>query len=715
MTHQDSDDFSDALYQVFGHSTFKGKQKDIVQAAVAGQDVFVLAPTGMGKSLCFQLPAVMARSGITLVISPLCSLMINQVENLRKKGVGVVTLNAETDPKERQEIEMDLLSDHPQIRLLYMSPEKYVTPDCTRLLDAVHKKCNLNRLVIDEAHCISEWGHSFRGDYRRLGKFRDRYRDIPIMALTATATAIVQRDIIYSLNMDKDNLFYAVHPFNRDNLFYEVRYLSSPDSYARMQGVFEYITLLYQRRNRASSGIIYCRAKATCNELSTFLCGKGLNAKPYHRGISSGILKETLKKWTVGGNGEQGGVDLVVATIAFGLGIDKGDVRFEGYYQETGRAGRDGQPSKCILYYSREDAARVRDLVTKSDPNRKKDSFEGPSPTQRATSSTDELIQYAENVTSCRHVTICRYFGENIDDDVPDIAKRYCNAMCDVCKYPEKTKTRIRGLTPKSEFPRREPHNSRQVTSGANINVNARSEDHKRGYPDAGSSGPSRTAKKPKTCYVPPLATIPFESAKRLAKPFRPPFKKKAEDDPHETLQFNPHVSGDRESMAELGQPPEYENFDKVHVANRTTKSSAPGISAEPIAQVQFPDIEIELENSLSGKFPLTNRISGFNKIRRALHTISTDRLIDLPNLGSDIREQIFCDAAREAEFTAHSLSTTIDGYSIHIARIIRSVPHMMRMTEEEVRDEDVRDDARDMMDTLQRLCRAWRNKYGRE
>ncbi|KXN82789.1 ATP-dependent DNA helicase hus2/rqh1 [Leucoagaricus sp. SymC.cos] len=408
-----------------------------------GRDVFVLAPTGMGKSLCFQLPAVMAKNGVTLVISPLCSLMLNQVDNLQKKGVKVMAWTSETDSEERKKLEADLLSDHPCVRLLYISPEKYVTPDCTRLLDAVNKKQNLNRLVIDEAHCISEWGHSFRSDYRRLGKFRDRYGDIPIMALTATATPIVRRDIVFSLKMDLDNLFQAVHPFNRENLFYEVRYLSTVEPHARMQEIFEYITLLYQWE-RASSGIIYCRAKATCDALSGFLRGKGLSVKPYHRGISPGILKETLKKWSVGGHGEPGGVDLVVATIAFGLGIDKGDVRhvyiihydlptsFEGYYQETGRAGRDGQPSKCILYYSREDAVRTRELVTTSDPNRMKDSFDGPSPTQRATTSIDELIQYAENVTTCRHITICRYFDEVVDDKDPDVVKSYCATMCDV-------------------------------------------------------------------------------------------------------------------------------------------------------------------------------------------------------------------------------------------------------------------------------------------
>ncbi|KAH9936113.1 P-loop containing nucleoside triphosphate hydrolase protein, partial [Fomitopsis serialis] len=437
----------------FGHSEYKGKQKEIVEAAVQGTDVFVLAPTGMGKSLCFQLPAIAAPDGLTVVVSPLLALMKNQIAKLRSLDVSVVAFTSETSQEEKAEITDDLGSGHPSYRLLYISPEKFCTTEIRKLLTAVYNEGKLNRLVVDEAHCISEWGHDFRGEYRKLGSFRQKYPGIPIMALTATATPVVQDDIVRNLNMSDEDLFKVVHPFNRPNLFYEVRYLSSPDPAFHMKDVLDYIHGLHDRRGQPSSGIIYCRTRNRCNDLAAYLRGKGLNARPYHRGIKPAQLDRTLKDWEIGGTGE-GGVDVVCATIAFGMGIDKADVRyilhydlpksFEGYYQETGRGGRDGQPSKCILFYSREDVVRVRKWVAGSHERRlvRAESMEGPIPSQRAVNSLDALITFAESVHLCRHVIICRYFGERIASDDPDVLKAYCNGMCDVCKYPEKTRRR---------------------------------------------------------------------------------------------------------------------------------------------------------------------------------------------------------------------------------------------------------------------------------
>ncbi|KAI0917389.1 hypothetical protein AcW1_007413 [Taiwanofungus camphoratus] len=452
-------DCFNVLKETFGHSDYKGKQKEIVEAAVLGADVFVLAPTGMGKSICFQVPAVADPHGVTVVVSPLLALMKNQVAKLRKSHVPVVAFTSETSLEEKQDIVRDLHSGQPLIRLLYVSPEKFCTAEFGKLLSTVYKEGELNRLVVDEAHCISEWGHDFRAEYRRLGSFRDRFPNIPIMALTATATPTVQDDIIRSLKMSRDDLFKIVHPFNRSNLFYEVRYLSSPDPDSHMSDIFDYISSLHRRRKRSSSGIIYCRTRARCDEMSAYLRSKGLNARPYHRGIKASILNKTLEEWEQGGTGE-GGVDVVCATIAFGMGIDKADVRyilhydlpksFEGYYQETGRGGRDGSPSKCILFYSREDVIRVRRWVSDSHSRRlvRAESMEGPEPSQRAVNSLTALINFAENVDICRHISICRYFGEQIDTLDPEITRKYCNGMCDVCKYPEKTRRRKLDLSP---------------------------------------------------------------------------------------------------------------------------------------------------------------------------------------------------------------------------------------------------------------------------
>ncbi|CCM04917.1 uncharacterized protein FIBRA_07114 [Fibroporia radiculosa] len=494
------------LTTTFGHTEYKGKQKEVVEAAVQGLDVFVLAPTGMGKSLCFQVPALAARHGVTVVVSPLLALMKNQVAKLRSVYVSVAAITSETSHEDRIYILEDLNSGHPEIRLLYVSPEKFCTPEFNKLLGRLDERAQLNRLVVDEAHCISEWGHDFREEYRRLGSFRDRFPYIPIMALTATATPVVQEDIVRSLHMPRERLFKVVHPFNRANLFYEVRYLSSADPAAHMVDIFDYISNLHHRRGRPSSGIIYCRTRATCDNLAHYLRGKGLNARPYHRGIGSIVLDRTLAEWERGGSG-QGGIDVVCATIAFGMGIDKADVRyilhydlpksFEGYYQETGRGGRDGLPSKCILFYSREDVIRVRNWVSGSHAKRleRAESLEGPMPSQRAVDSLTALINFAEGVNVCRHITICRYFGEHIDTNSPEVAKGYCDGMCDVCKSPDKTKRRKSDLSPEALVSSQIAVLQRQAGSNKDDEGSRRKQNSM--YPNHGSA--SRPAPKTST------------------------------------------------------------------------------------------------------------------------------------------------------------------------------------------------------------------------
>ncbi|KAJ7143581.1 P-loop containing nucleoside triphosphate hydrolase protein [Mycena crocata] len=683
-----------ALTKTFGHAEYKGKQREIVEAAVRGADIFVLAPTGMGKSLCFQVPAVAETHGITIVVSPLLALMKNQVSGLREKDIPVAALTSETSPIEKRNITRDLASGHPVNRLLYITPEKLCTAEFIQTLSKIYEQKELNRFVVDEAHCISEWGHDFRSEYRRLGIFRQRFKDVPVMALTATATPAVQLDIIRSLGMSEEHLVKVIHPFNRANLFYEVRYMSAPNPASQMADISDYIFTLYQRRERPSSGIVYCRTRASCDDLSAFLRGKGLNSRPYHRGVPSATLDKTLKQWTRGGAGK-GGVDLVCATIAFGLGIDKGDVRYiihydlpkslEGYYQETGRAGRDGSPSKCILYYSREDVIRVKRWVSSSHTKRTNaaDRADGPAPSQRAVDSLTSLVQFAESTEICRHVAICRYFGEPIDMADGELVKKYCNKMCDICKYPDKTKRRHANLSSEEyastqvpAYPIRDDDDDEPSRAGpSRVNSNYANNGNslwKKNFRDGeiepkykrsrseqsyqtGQYKKAKVSSSSTPSYGKALFTKPFRSVVDLKKPFKVPLRAPVD------VESPPEVEAEERTTS-----PEVE--DEVEVVELDVRNDHSKIS-RPSSPIELPDADISLDVSFSQKIEPTLRQAALADIRKALHKVflrgsDTENMwLYLGGTDPDIRASLLNDASQSLEFTALSMCSTAEGY----------------------------------------------------
>ncbi|KAK0462094.1 P-loop containing nucleoside triphosphate hydrolase protein [Desarmillaria tabescens] len=640
-----------ALTETFGHSEYKGKQRDIIEAAVSGIDIFVLAPTGMGKSICFQLPAIIEDSGVTIVVSPLLALMKNQVTSLRQKGINVVSFTSETSPEDKLEIVKDLTDGVYHNRLLYITPESLCNADFLAMLQPVYEDGGLNRLVVDEAHCISEWGHDFREGYRRLGVFRRRFKNVPIMALTASATDAVRRDIILSLGMSEANLFQAIHGFNRENLYYEVKCSPPRTSLSHMSEIAEYILDMHQRRGKSSCGIIYCRTRKLCDELASFLRGKGLGVRAYHKGLTPNTLDKTLREWT------DGIIDVVVATIAFGLGIDKGDVRYvihydlpksmEGYYQETGRAGRDGLPAKCILYYTREDMSYVKSLVSQSHNNRVHlaDVQNGPAPSQRTGDSFSALVNFAENTDVCRHVLICRYFGEDVASDTD---KDYCDSMCDVCKYPKETRQRKYKLTPLEDAGRvaNEWKKNSSRTSSSD-NVSASDIGWKRPSSFSGASNFEPKAKKPKSqTYAPTLITKPFSSASVLNKPFKTPFKSASSsirhhDDLEEIEEDTEHES-EEVPGADIDTQESSRSESIVHHYERERMPSP-----EPGAELCF---EIEPEETFSKKIDFSARHKCIRALAWAL-------------CKGPWEQSAILKIAQRVELRAHGFSSTTTGY----------------------------------------------------
>lgn len=398
----------DNLQTFFGFDNFKGDQESIITNVLERRNTFVIMPTGGGKSICYQLPALM-QEGTAIVISPLIALMKNQVDQLRAFGGSdsiAHFLNSSLNKSEITQVKSDLLAG--QTKLLYVAPESLSKQENIEFL----KLIKISFVAVDEAHCISEWGHDFRPEYRKIRQvIQGLGDDIPIIALTATATPKVQQDIIKNLQMSDATLFKS--SFNRPNLFYEIR--------PKRDVIKEIIR--YIKQNTGKSGIIYCLSRKKVEEVAETLNLNGIKALPYHAGLEPKVRADTQDKFLMED------VEVIVATIAFGMGIDKPDVRFvihhdipksmEGYYQETGRAGRDGGEGVCVAFYAQKDVDKLAKFM-KDKP---------VSEREIGTQILKEVIDYAESAV-CRRKQILHYFGENFNETG-------CNCMCDNCKKPK--------------------------------------------------------------------------------------------------------------------------------------------------------------------------------------------------------------------------------------------------------------------------------------
>jgi ATP-dependent DNA helicase RecQ len=394
------------LKQFFGFTSFRPLQEEIIRDSLAGKDTFALLPTGGGKSLCFQLPAL-ARDGLTLVVSPLIALMKDQVDALTASGIAATFLNSSLAADESRERLRGLHAG--KFRLLYVAPERLMLSGFLEDL----KRWNVRLIAVDEAHCISEWGHDFRPEYRQLAELRAHFQNVPVMALTATATGRVREDIVKHLKLHEPSCYVA--SFNRPNLTYRVLAKSKP-----YDQVFEFV-----RARPRDSGIIYCQSRKAAESVAERLNEDGIRAKPYHAGLTPEQRSKHQELFL------RDDVRVICATIAFGMGINKPNVRFvihhdlpkniEGYYQETGRAGRDGLPGECVLLFSAGDVVKQTQFIDEK-PN--------PQEQKIAREQLQQMVHYAE-CASCRRSELLAYFDEEFSADG-------CEA-CDNCLSPRAT------------------------------------------------------------------------------------------------------------------------------------------------------------------------------------------------------------------------------------------------------------------------------------
>jgi ATP-dependent DNA helicase RecQ len=402
-----------ALKHYFGYDEFRSSQREIVTTALANRDLLVIMPTGGGKSLCFQLPALL-KQGITIVVSPLIALMQDQVQQLADNGISATFLNSSITTEERRERATAIYNG--EIKLLYLAPERLNQEFITNFLVDLHQEVGISSFAIDEAHCVSEWGHDFRPDYRKLAQLREYFPKVPFLGLTATATDRVRQDIIKQLDLRDPDIHVA--SFNRPNLYYEVRRKTTTP----------YRELLAQVKQTDGSGIIYCLSRKKVDELTHKLSTDGIKVLPYHAGLDAETRTNNQTRFI------RDDVQWMTATVAFGMGINKPDVRsvihydlprnIEGYYQESGRAGRDGEPAHCTLYFGLGDIKTIEYLIAQKID---RETGEALAEEQRiATQQLRRVINYAE-ASECRRIIQLGYFGESFPGNCGN---------CDNCKYP---------------------------------------------------------------------------------------------------------------------------------------------------------------------------------------------------------------------------------------------------------------------------------------
>ncbi|RHY91477.1 hypothetical protein DYB35_008657 [Aphanomyces astaci] len=454
------DQISRANRHIFGNTTFRTNQRDAIQTTLNRQDVFVLMPTGGGKSLCYQLPAVLSK-GVTIVVSPLLSLIQDQVTSLvrnKPAGIPAAYLSSQTAVKLLKAVLRDLHRPVPTIKLLYVTPEKLASSsslislleDLNRRVRSYRKDLETNtlavyaqemlaRFVVDEAHCVTQWGHDFRPDYNKLGRLKELFPDVPVMALTATAPQKVIDSVKKVLKIPRATVFTM--SFNRTNL----RYKYQRDQHHRA-GHLAHVLLSFdvlEKENEESKalaqlhayisskyannvvGIVYCMTKQQSEDVANYLFDRGIQADFYHAGQSSTDREMVQEAW------QDGQIKVVCATIAYGMGIDKADVRYvlhysvaksiEGYYQEAGRAGRDGQPSQCTIFYNRRDVSKIRGIINMPK--------KGNTMKTRGVhmEKLERMMEYCEERASCRRQFLVSYFGQTFN-------RKDCKKTCDNCR-----------------------------------------------------------------------------------------------------------------------------------------------------------------------------------------------------------------------------------------------------------------------------------------
>ncbi|CAH7686402.1 P-loop containing nucleoside triphosphate hydrolase protein [Phakopsora pachyrhizi] len=427
MQHPWSRDVGKALKNIFKLRGWRRNQLDAINATLSGQHCFILMPTGGGKSLCYQLPAVVrsgATRGVTIVLSPLISLITDQVQSLCEKGIGSAAFTGNMTAAERNSVVGDLRSSDPALCLIYVTPEMIMRSELfISILVDLKTRGLLARFVFDEAHCVSQWGHDFRPDYKDVGpKLRGQFRGIPFLALTATANHRVQQDVINNLGITGCKLL--TQSFNRPNLRYEVR--------VKTKEVLNDIIRIIKVDHPNECGIIYCLSKKQCEDVAAHLKMKhGIRAHHYHAGMTKDDRQKVQHAW------QKGVLQVISATIAFGMGIDKPDVRFvvhhsmpsslEGYYQETGRAGRDGKISECVLFYSYKDFTTFLRMIEQGSSSREQ--------VDRQLSNARQVVGFCLNKVDCRRSLVLSYFGEKF-------TPQQCGRTCDTCMKSEPTEVR---------------------------------------------------------------------------------------------------------------------------------------------------------------------------------------------------------------------------------------------------------------------------------